>query len=129
MPEQASRDAVEDLVERLRTRVGADLQTVGVGWGPDEIEYFHVRDDVRELYEEEALEDIGVDLLADRHLEVGNMRRHGLEGPRYSGRLYDQVLLVVSWIAGWPVAVGTDPDPDHFPTVVEALDDAMVRTA
>ena len=120
-------DATERLVERLRASVGDALQTVGVGWEPDEVEMYHVRDDLLAHRSMAEFEDVGVDLLADRHLEVGNLRRHGLEGPTVSGRLYQQALLVVSWVEGWPVAVGTDPEPGHFPEVVETLTDVMAH--
>lgn len=118
-----------DLADRVQDRLGESLHAVGFGWHIDDFEFFHVRDDVQERYGEDVLEDIGADLLVDRHLESGNLRRHGLEGPTLSGRLYRQALIVVCWMESLPVAVVVDPDPDHFAAVTEVLQDALEAPA
>ena len=129
MSNELTRETADDVVDRLREAVGDALQGVGVCWAADDVEVVYVRDDVRERLGETVLQDVGVDLLADRHLEVGNLRRHGLEGPTVSARLYDGALLVVSWVEGWPVAVATDPDPAHFGAVAAVLGDEITRAA
>lgn len=125
MRDEFTPDVVADLTDRLRDRLGDALQVVGVAWDADDVELLYIRDDVRDRFGEDVLRDIGDDILADRHFETGNLRRHGLEGPTISGRLYHQALLVVYWVEPLPVGVMADPDVEHFPTVAEILQDAL----
>jgi hypothetical protein len=126
--EQIERSTVERIADELQETVGEPLLSVGVGWDADEVEFVYVRDDVEERFGD-VLEDIGVDLLADRHLEVGNLRRHGLEGPVLDGRLYHQALIVTSWVESVPVSISLEPDTAHFRPAADALQDAILEAA
>lgn len=127
MPDQIEPSAVERIADELKETIGEPLLSVGAGWDAEAIEFVYVRDDVEEQYGD-VLHDIGVDLLADRHLEFGNLRRHGLEGPLLDGRLYEQALLVTSWVESVPVSISLEPEPEHFPPAADALRDAIAGT-
>lgn len=127
MVEQVGGKELTRLVDRLREDLGDALQVVGVGWDADDVDILHLREDLDDRFGRETIEDMGIDLLADRHLEVGNLSRHGLEGPTITGRFYDQSLLVVCWDEALPVGVMVEPDADHFPPTATALQDALER--
>lgn len=110
------------LVDDLRARVGDALRVVGVARNEDELELAYARDDVLDHYGRETIEELALDLLAERHLEVGALESYGVVPPSISGRLYDDFLLVVRWSDGEPVAVTTDRDPTWFAEVVAALE-------